>query len=93
VLSNFMSNTAAANILIPIGVTMAVGNEGWVALPIALAASCAMCLPIATPPNALAFATGLIQTRDFIRIGLVLGVLGPAVSLLWVALIALWVSA
>jgi sodium-dependent dicarboxylate transporter 2/3/5 len=92
VLSNFMSNTAAANILIPIGVTMAVGNEAWVALPIALAASCAMCLPIATPPGALAFATGRIQTRDFIRIGLVLGVLGPAVSLLWVALIALWVS-
>lgn len=92
VLSNFMSNTAAANILVPIGATMAVGNEVWVAVPIALAASCAMCLPIATPPNALAFATGRIQTRDFIRLGLVLGVLGPAVALSWIAVIALWVS-
>jgi sodium-dependent dicarboxylate transporter 2/3/5 len=92
VLSNFMSNTAATNILVPIGATMAVGNEVWVAVPIALAASCAMCLPIATPPNALAFATGRIQTRDFIRLGLVLGVLGPAVALLWIAVIAFWVS-
>ncbi len=91
VLSNFMSNTAAANILIPIGITMCVGWEAEVVLPIALAASCAMCLPIATPPNALAFATGRCETRDFIRLGALIGVIAPLGSVLWVWLISTWV--
>jgi solute carrier family 13 (sodium-dependent dicarboxylate transporter), member 2/3/5 len=60
-LSNFMSNTAAANILVPLGCG---GSDGVGAAPgilpviIALSASTAMCLPIATPPNAIAYATG-----------------------------------
>ncbi len=90
VLSNFMSNTAAANILIPIGITMCVGFEAEVVLPIALAASCAMCLPIATPPNALAFATGRCETRDFIRLGGLIGIIAPLGSVLWVWMISTW---
>lgn len=90
VLSNFMSNTAAANILIPIGITLSVGSEAEIVLPIALAASCAMCLPIATPPNALAFATGRCETRDFIRLGAIIGVIAPLGSVLWVWMIANW---
>ena len=41
VLANFVSHTAAANILVPLGATMAVGSEVHVAVPIALASSCA----------------------------------------------------
>jgi sodium-dependent dicarboxylate transporter 2/3/5 len=85
VLSNFMSNTGAANILVPIGITMAAGHEPRVAVAIALAASCAMCLPIATPPNALVFSTGRCETRDFIRLGLVIGALAPIVVVIWTA--------
>ncbi|REJ68734.1 MAG: hypothetical protein DWQ31_07120 [Planctomycetota bacterium] len=83
VLSNFMSNTAAANVLIPIGVTIATGFEARVALPIAFAASAAMCLPVATPPNALAFATGYCQVRDFLWLGLLIGLIVPMVGIGW----------
>jgi len=90
-MSNFMSNTAAANVLLPIGVTLATGFEARVAIPIALAASAAMCLPIATPPNALAFATGRIETKDFIRIGLVMAVLTPLIGVGWTSVVIDWV--
>jgi sodium-dependent dicarboxylate transporter 2/3/5 len=85
VLSNFMSNTAAANILIPFGIGIASGFESSVALPLALSASTAMCLPIATPPNALVYSTGGVTTRDFVRIGLLLGVIAPWVLVAWTA--------
>jgi len=86
-LSNFMSNTAAANILIPICITMAAGAEARIVIPIALAASAAMCLPIATPPNALAYATGRCTTGDFLRLGILMGLLTPLAAVLWVALV------
>jgi len=86
-LSNFMSNTAAANILIPISVTVAMGFEARMAVSIALAASAAMCFPISTPPNALAYATGRCRTKDFIYMGLLMGVLGPVLGLIWTFLI------
>ncbi|MFK7910549.1 MAG: DASS family sodium-coupled anion symporter [Akkermansiaceae bacterium] len=84
VLSNLMSNTATANIMMPIGIAL-VGTENATlfALPIALACSSAMCLPISTPPNAVAFASGRVKTRDFMGIGLLMAVVGPTVAILW----------
>ena len=41
-------------------------------LPLTVAASCAFMLPIATPPNAIVFASGQIKQREMVRIGLVL---------------------
>ena len=84
ILSNFMSNTAATNILAPLGVAVAVGFEPIVVIPLALGASAAMCLPISTPPNAIAFATGDLKSTDFLRGGILMGLLGPAVGALWV---------
>jgi len=86
-LSNFMSNTAAANVLIPIGMTLAMGSEARMAVSIALAASAAMCFPISTPPNALAYAAGRCRTKDFIYMGLLMGMLGPVLGLVWTFLI------
>ena len=83
-LSNFMSNTAATNILAPLGIAVAVGFEPIVVIPLALGASSAMCLPISTPPNAIAFATGDLKTTDFLRGGLLMGMLGPVLGVLWV---------
>ena len=85
ILSNFMSNTAAANILIPLVVTMAAGFEATVAIAVALGASSAMCLPIATPPNAMVFATGRLTTWDLVRVGLVVGLMTPLIGLAWLA--------
>ena len=84
-LSNFMSNTAAANILIPLVVTMAAGFEATVAIAVALGASSAMCLPVATPPNAMVFATGRLTTWDLVRVGLVVGLITPLLGLAWLA--------
>ena len=84
-LSNLMSNTAAANILVPIGISLAAaGGEALIALSIALAASTAMCLPIATPPNALVFSTGRLSSREFLKLGIPMGLLAPAAMVAWV---------
>ncbi len=81
-LSTFMSNTAAANLLLPIAFTSvaAAGGEGLpatqAALSIALAASLSMALPISTPPNAVAYASGEFTTGDLMRVGAIIGVAG-----------------
>jgi solute carrier family 13 (sodium-dependent dicarboxylate transporter), member 2/3/5 len=88
VLSNFMSNTAAANILVPLGAAAALGigsAPGILPVIIALSASTAMCLPIATPPNAIAYSTGEINARAFLLPGLLLGLLTPLVTVPWVS--------
>ncbi len=86
-LSNFMSNTAAANILIPIGIAFVPNQEASMAVPIALAASAAMGLPISTPPNAIAFAEGRLRTQDFIQLGAWIGLLAPFLIMLWLRFI------
>lgn len=83
-LSNFISNSATAALLMPIltVVCMAMGDKlniiggtSTVLISVAVAASSAMVLPISTPPNALAFATNLISQKDMARIGLIIGIL------------------
>lgn len=91
VMSNLMSNTATASILLPI--TMGLVSDQppetqiLVGVPLAIACSCAMCLPISTPPNAVTFATGKIKARDFMVPGLIMSVLGPAIAIAWIQLI------
>jgi sodium-dependent dicarboxylate transporter 2/3/5 len=79
VLSNFMSNTATATILIPIAIILASTNTEVLPLVIGLSASAALFLPISTPPNAIAFSTGRISQKDFRFGGLVAGLAGPMV--------------
>ena len=86
-LSNFISNSASANLVVPIlivvGKAMA-GNPGFEALGgvpamivgVAIAASVAMCLPVSTPPNALAHSTGMITTKQMATVGIIMGVVG-----------------
>jgi len=82
-LSNFMSNTAATNILVPISLALANGLERHMVMVIALGASSAMCLPISTPPNAIAFASGHLKSSDFTRGGLLIGLIAPIIFILW----------
>lgn len=93
-LSNFMSNTAAANILIPIGIAAGSALGGGAeaaafAIPMSLSASAAMCLPISTPPNAIAYASGRIRARDFLLPGAIIGLIACVVSPLWCRLLLL----
>lgn len=84
-MSTFMSNTASASLLAPImaalGVSMGVGLDtlgGVQGLLVAVALSCslAMSLPISTPPNALAYSTGFVQTKDMAKMGVSVGIVG-----------------
>ena len=90
ILSNLMSNTAATNILVPIAVVLASGFEDLAVVPLALCASCAMALPISTPPNAIAYGTGQLQSSDFLIGGLLVGLIAPAVIVGWSAMILGW---
>lgn len=79
VLSNFMSNTATATILIPIAIILSTKNPIILPIVIGLSASTALLLPISTPPNAIAFATNKIDQKDFRYGGIVAGLTGPAI--------------
>lgn len=83
-LSNFISNTATAALLIPILSVVCdgmgnklslIGGSSTILIGIAVAASAAMCLPISTPPNAIAYSTGLIQQKDMAKSGILIGVI------------------
>lgn len=76
--SNIMSNTAAASILIPLGAIL-VSPPYVLLMVVALgfAASTALLLPISTPPNALVFSTKSIQQADFRLLGLLITAVSP----------------
>jgi solute carrier family 13 (sodium-dependent dicarboxylate transporter), member 2/3/5 len=91
-LSNFISNSATAALLVPILVVVgtamadpsAANNAQFTQLGgmyamipfIAMCASLAMLFPISTPPNAIAASTGLVQTKDMAKVGIIIGVVG-----------------
>ena len=98
-LSNFISNSATAALLIPILIVVAEGmadpaaanNAEFIALGgkqamivfIAACASIAMLFPISTPPNAIAASTGLVETKDMAKVGLIIGIVGFVFGFLW----------
>ena len=90
-LSNFMSNTATVSLVLPVSVALMPGRELEMCLILGLSASCALLLPVSTPPNAVAFATGEIRTKDLRPGGILIGLLGPAVVIAWVMLISRFV--
>ncbi|MEQ8459559.1 MAG: SLC13 family permease [Sandaracinaceae bacterium] len=72
------SNTASANMLVPLVIAIAVELEVSPippALAVGLAASCAFMLPIATGPNAIVYSTGRVAQPEMIRTGLILNLL------------------
>jgi len=82
ILSNFISNSATAALLMPILAIVCgamgdkldpIGGTPTVLIGVAIAASSAMILPISTPPNALAYATGYVQQKDMSKIGIIMG--------------------
>jgi sodium-dependent dicarboxylate transporter 2/3/5 len=87
VLSNVMSNTAAANVLVPLTLSASLGAGPGATLAVALCASTAMLLPVSTPPNALAHASGRLRARDFLLVGGVAALAGPPVAAAWLTLL------
>lgn len=84
-MANFISHTATATLLVPIlamvGIKvvdqlMPLGGVSTLLIGVALGSSLAMVLPISTPPNALAHATGMIEQKDMQKVGLIMGAIG-----------------
>jgi sodium-dependent dicarboxylate transporter 2/3/5 len=70
-LTEVTSNTASAALLVPLFIGMAPHIDGVsIAVVVAMAASCAFLLPVATPPNAIIFGSGHVPQRQMIRCGL-----------------------
>jgi len=72
-LTELSSNTAVAALFVPVFYSLAVesGHEpGRIVVPLALAASCAFMMPVATPPNALVYGTGMVSQKTMMKTGL-----------------------
>lgn len=83
IVANFMSNTATANLMLPLiavlGMSLpeVLGQRGdLLTLSTTICISMGMALPISTPPNALAYSTGLVTTKHMAGIGVALGIIG-----------------
>ncbi|MBD5326143.1 MAG: SLC13/DASS family transporter [Bacteroides sp.] len=83
-MANFISHTATAALFVPIlavvGSNMSslaeFGGVGTLLIGVAVGSSVAMILPISTPPNALADATGMIKQKDMVKTGIIMGAVG-----------------
>lgn len=73
--------TALANLLIPVAISIAGEDQMMLAIAIALSCSVAMALPVSTPPNAIAFSTNAIRSRDMFRSGILISIVSMVLVL------------
>jgi len=80
-LTEITSNTATAATFVPLVAALAAG-AGFapveLAIPAAIAASCAFMLPVATPPNAIVYGSGLVSAGEMARAGLLFNLMAIA---------------
>ena len=89
-LTQFMSNTASAALLCPIGVSIAKqlgASPHAVLMAIAVSASCAFATPVGTPPNTLVLGPGNYKFMDYVKAGTGLVVVGFIVSLVVIPMV------
>ena len=79
--ASFMSHTAATALIVPMAMALAPQEAGPLAILTALASSFAMAMPVSTPPNAMAFASGNIPAVSMIRSGGLIGIVSILVLL------------
>jgi len=90
-LTEFASNTASAALLVPVfaAVSEAFGmSPVLLSVLIAVAASCAFMLPVATPPNAIVYASGYIKQQEMMRVGVLLNLV--CIGTLTILAMVLW---
>ncbi|WP_156165960.1 DASS family sodium-coupled anion symporter [Spongiibacter sp. IMCC21906] len=89
-LTELSSNTATTAAFLPLMGALAVaqGHSPLLyAVPVALAASCAFMMPVATPPNAVVFSSGQVSIKDMVRAGLMINLF----AILLLSFLGLWV--
>ncbi len=91
VISNFMSNTAATNIMLPIVIAIAttISQEAsyLAVVAVALSASFAMSLAVSTPPNAIIFSSKKVHSKDFLILGIITAIIGPTIIIGWLLIV------
>ena len=86
-MTELMSNVALVAVFIPVVAGIALGLDiplMYLCIPVTMAASCAFMLPMATPPNAIVFASGYVKVYQMARVGFILNVL----SVIFISLFA-----
>lgn len=93
-LSELASNTAIAAVFLPVAGAAALGmGEAAIllALPVALFATLGFMLPVATPPNAVIFGSGVVEMRHMLRAGIMLDIFGIIIVALAIVTLGSWV--
>ena len=93
-LTELTSNTATAATFLPVATAVAVGigvDPMLLAIPVALAATCAFMLPVATPPNAIAYGSGYVRIPQMAGAGLWLNLIGIVLITATTMTLAVWV--
>ena len=93
-LTELTSNTATAAAFLPLigGVALGLGLDPMLlVIPVAIAATCAFMLPVATPPNAIAFSSGYIEIADMIKGGIWLNLIALVLTTITTMTLAAWV--
>lgn len=84
-MTELMSNVALVAVLAPVVAGIAIGLEVpilYLLIPVTMASSCAFMLPMATPPNAIVFASGYIKVAQMARVGIVINLIAVALLVL-----------
>ena len=77
-MTELMSNVALTAVLAPVVAGIAIGLNIpilYLLIPVTIASSCAFMLPMATPPNAIVFASGYIKVSEMARTGIILNII------------------
>ncbi len=84
-MTELMSNVALTAVLAPVVAGIAIGLKIpllYLLIPVTIASSCAFMLPMATPPNAIVFASGYIKVHQMARVGIILNLISVALLIL-----------
>lgn len=84
-MTELMSNVALVAVLAPVVAGIAIGLEIpmlYLLIPVTIASSCAFMLPMATPPNAIVFASGYIKVHQMAKAGVLINIIAIALLIL-----------
>ena len=84
-MTEIMSNVALVSVLAPVVAGIAIGLEIPVLhllIPVTIASSCAFMLPMATPPNAIVFASGYVKVHEMAKVGIILNLIAVGLLIL-----------
>lgn len=85
-MANVISHTATTNLLAPLAITIAMSagaDAAVVAVVVALAAGAGMSMPISTPPNAIAYSTGVVSTKEMAIVGVTVGLIAIPIVMIF----------